>query len=75
MSKRQHGFKQGRSCLLNLINSSEQWTQALDKKIVDVIYFGLRNAFNSGPNLRMFQKLNELGINGKFHNRIESFIT
>ncbi len=32
MSKRQHGFLQGRSCLTNLLNASEQWTRALDKK-------------------------------------------
>ncbi len=46
MSKRQHGFLHGRSCLTNLLNASEQWTRALDKKAgVDVIYFDFKNEF------------------------------
>ncbi len=32
MSKRQHGFLHRRSCLTNLLNVSEQWTQAFNKK-------------------------------------------
>ncbi len=62
MSKRQHGFLHGRSCLAKLFNASGQWTRALYKKAgVDVIYFGFKNAFDCVPHLRMLHKLNELG--------------
>ncbi len=46
--------RHGRSCLTNLLNSSEQWTRALDKKAaVDVIYFDLRKAFDGVPHLKL----------------------
>ncbi len=49
MSKSQHGFLHGRSCLTNLFNASEQWTRALDKRAgVDVIYFDFEKAFDCG---------------------------
>ncbi len=76
MSKRQHGFLYGRSCLTNLFNASEQWTRALDKKAgVEVIYFDFKKAFDCVPHLRMLRKLNELGICDRLHNWIQSFLT
>ncbi len=76
MSKRQHGFLHGRSCLTNLLTASEQWARALDKKAgVVVIYFDFKKAFDCFPNLRMQHKLNELGIFGWLHSWIKSFLT
>ncbi len=76
MSKRQRGFLHGRSCLTNLLNASEQWTLALDKKAgVDVIYVDFRKAFDCVPRLRMLHKLNELGICGRLHSWIQSLLT
>ncbi len=52
MSKRQHGFLHERSCLTNLLNASEQWTRAVDKKAgVVVIYFDFKKAFDCVPHL------------------------
>ncbi len=76
MNKIQHGFLHGRSCLMNLLNASEQWTRALDKKAgVVVIYFDFKKAFDCVPHLRMLHKLNELGICGRFHSWIQGFLT
>ncbi len=76
MSKRLHGFLHGRSCPTNLPNASEQWTRALAKKAgVDVIYFDFKKAFDCVPRLRMLHKLSELGIFGRLHSWIQSFLT
>ncbi len=76
MSKRQHGFLRGRSCLTNLLNASEQWTLALDKKAgVDVIYFDFKKTLDCVPHLRMLHKFNELGICGRRHSWIQRFLT
>ncbi len=75
-SKRQHGFLHGRSCLTNLLNASEQWNRAQDKKAgVDVIYFDFKKTFDCVPHLRMLHKLNELGVCGRLHSWIQSFLT
>ncbi len=76
MRKRQHGFLYGRSCFTNLLNASEQWTRALDKKAgVDVIYFDFKKPFDCVFHLRMLHNLNEVGICGRLHSRIQSFLT
>ncbi len=52
MSKSRNVFLHGRSCPTNLLNASEQWTRALDKKAgVDVIYFDFKKAFDCVPHL------------------------
>jgi len=49
-SHSQHGFTEGRSCLTNLLESLEQWTQALDNGYgVDILYLDYRKAFDSVP--------------------------
>ncbi len=74
MNTRQHGFMHGRACLSNHLNSSEQWTRALDRNSgVDVIYFDLRKTFDYVPHLRLLQKLDQLGIAGRLGCRKAEF--
>ncbi len=40
-----------------------------------MIYFDLRKAFDCVPHLRLLQKLDQLGIAGRLHSWIQSFIT
>ncbi len=62
--------------LTNLLNSSEQWTRALERKSgVDVIYFDLRKAFDCVPHIRLLQKLVQLGIAGRLHSWIRNILT
>ena len=50
ISKEQHGFMPGRSCLTNLLEALESWTRALDEGYgVDIIYLDYRKAFDSVP--------------------------
>ncbi len=75
MSNRQHGFLHGRSCLTNLLNASEQWSRGLDKRAgVDVIYFDFKKPFDCVPQLRILHKWNELGMCGRLHSSIQSFL-
>ncbi len=76
MSTRQHGFCHGRSCLTNFLYNYEHCRRALDRKSgVDVIYFDFRKAFYYVPHLRLLQKLDQLGIAGRLHSWIQSFLT
>jgi len=74
-SHSQHGFTKGRSCLTNLLESLEQWTQALDNGYgVDILYLDYRKAFDNVPHQRLIHKLSTLGCQGKLLLRVESFL-
>ena len=75
ISNYQHGFTDGRSCLTNLLESLESWTQALDEGFgIDVLYLDYRKAFDSVPHERLLEKLKLHGINGKLLKWIQSFL-
>ena len=74
-SHSQHGFTKGRSCLTNLLESLEQWTQALDNGYgVDILYLDYRKAFDSVPHQWLIHKLSTLGCQGKLLLWVESFL-
>ena len=59
----QHGFTRKRSCLTNLLESLEAWTQALDEGYgVDVVFLDYRKAFDSVPHKRLIEKLKTFGL-------------
>ena len=46
----QHGFTKGRSCLTNLLETFESWTEDVDQgHSVGVIYLDFLKAFDKGP--------------------------
>ena len=52
ISHYQHGFMTGRSCLTNLSETLECWTEALNKGVgIDVIYLDCKKAFDSVPHI------------------------
>ena len=76
ITDRQHGFMKQRSCLTNLLECFESWTQALDEGFeVDVIYLNYRKAFDSVPILRLIEKLKVYGLKSKVIQWIKSFLT
>jgi len=76
ISEAQHGFRSGRSCLTNLLESFEQWTRALDEGFgLDVLYLDFRKAFDSVPHRRLIEKLKMYGFSGKLLSWIKSFLT
>ena len=76
LSKEQHGFRSGRSCLTNLLETLENWTKALDEGYgLDVVYLDYRKAFDSVPHRRLIEKLKSFGINGKLLQWLDNFLT
>ena len=73
-SAAQYGFRSKRSCVLQLLEVFDYWTDALDKGIpVDVVYFDFRKAFDSVPHKRMLKKIEAYGITGKL--LVSGFLT
>jgi len=76
LSSRQYGFTKGRSCLTNLLETFESWTQALDDGYgIDVIYLDYRKAFDTVPHHRLLFKLSQVGISGNVLAWIRQFLT
>ena len=66
LSDKQHGFREGRSCLSNLLTTLEDWTKMLnDKDCVDVAYLDFHKAFDLVSHKHLLLKLQKHGINGK----------
>jgi ribonuclease P/MRP protein subunit RPP40 len=73
---RQHGFTRGRSCLTNLLEAFNEWTQALDEGYgLDVVYLDYRKAFDTVPHKRLIDKIRKYGVTGKLLRWIEDFLS
>ena len=49
MTTEQHGFTNERSCLTNLLETLEDWTEALDNGYgLDILYLDYKKAFDNG---------------------------
>ena len=75
LSEEQHGFREGRSCLSNLLTTLEDWTSILDDKdCVDVAYLDFSKAFDLVSHKHLILKLTKHGINGQIGNWIKAFL-
>ena len=75
LSEEQHGFREGRSCLSNLLTTLEDWTTMLDEgDCVDVAYLDFRKAFDLVSHKHLLYKLQKNGINGQIGNWIRAFL-
>ena len=62
-SNSQHGFREGRSCLTNLLETLEQWTKILDEDdCIDVAYLDFRKAFDLVSHKHLLHKMSNYGI-------------
>ena len=58
LSEAQHGFRRGRSCLTNLLESLEAWTEIIDEgNCIDVAYLDFRKAFDLVSHELLLQKM------------------
>ena len=75
LCSQQHGFVRGRSCLSNLLESLESWTQALDAGYgLDIVYLDYRKAFDTVPHLRLLLKLKRYGFPEEIIKWISAFL-
>ena len=75
LSNKQHGFREGRSCLSNLLTTLEDWTSILeDGDCVDVSYLDFQKAFDLVSHNHLLLKLRKHGINDQILNWIKAFL-
>ena len=71
----QHGFRQGRSCLSQLLSHYDSILSKLEEgKEVDVIYLDFSKAFDKVDHEILLSKLKSIGIRGKLLTWIKSFL-
>ena len=76
ISCHQHGFQKKSSCITQLLECLNDWTDSYDKKqSTDVVYLDFSKAFDSVPHKRLIFKLRSIGIRGNVLRWIESFLT
>ncbi|KAK3101483.1 hypothetical protein FSP39_003928 [Pinctada imbricata] len=74
-TEHQHGFRSGHSCVTQLIEVIDNWTEELDKhNSVDTIYLDFQKAFDKVPHRRLLHKLKSYGICGSLYNWLEDFL-
>ncbi|MES9884124.1 MAG: reverse transcriptase family protein, partial [Sedimenticola sp.] len=74
-SDHQHGFRGGHSCVTQLLEVIETWTEILDSgDCIDIIYLDFRKAFDTVPFERLLSKLHAYGIRGSVLLWIRSFL-
>ena len=65
----------GRSCLTNLLETLEKWTEYLDAGHgLDVIYLDYRKVFDTVLHKKLLKKVLKAGISGKVLNWIKAFL-
>ena len=76
ISSKQHGFVSGRSCITQLIDVLDIWTDTLDRGgTIDAIYMDYQKAFDSVPHRRLVSKVKAHGISGNTLNWIQDFLS
>ena len=72
----QHGFRNGRSCVSQLLSNYDKIMDILESGAnVDTIYLDFAKAFDKVDHAIVLKKSSLLGIRGKLLNWIESFLT
>ena len=76
LSDSQHGFRQGKNCITNLLESLESCLNCLENRsTMDVFYLDYSKAFDRVPHVRLLSKLKSYGINDKLLEWIRSFLS
>ena len=76
LSKRQHGFRRGRSCESQLLEFVEEVTHGLDNGIpTDVVIMDFAKAFDRVNHSLLTHKLERYGVSGSTNKWIQSFLS
>ena len=71
----QHGFRERRSCLTNLLEMMEYWTEILNEGDgIDVAYLDFRKAFDLVSHKHLLYKMSRYGITNQTLNWIGAFL-
>ena len=76
LSRNQHGFRTGKSCLTQLLNHFELILSILETgSNADVLYLDFSKAFDKVDHTILLAKLKSIGICGKVHMWLTSFLS
>jgi Reverse transcriptase (RNA-dependent DNA polymerase) len=76
ISDTQHGFRKGRSCLINMLTILDTITNNIDLGIdVDVVFLDFAKAFDKVPHERLLKKMEAQGITGDLLRWIRNWLT
>lgn len=71
----QHGFRQGRSCVTQLLQVMEQYLNYLDNRTpFDILYLDFSKAFDTVPHRRLLLKLQSYGVKNNIFCWIKDFL-
>ena len=74
-SNAQYGFRNKRSCVLELLDVLNDWVKAYAINLqVVTVYLDIKKAFDSIPHKRLLLKLKSYGIEGKILDWIKDFL-
>ena len=74
-SSAQHGFREGRSCLTNLLETLDHWTKIVDEgDCIDIAYLDFRKAFDLVSHKYLLYKMSKYGISGQILEWVKSFL-
>ena len=72
----QHGFVRGRSCITQLLECLDDWTEMLDSGgSIDVIYMDYAKAFDKVAHVRLLKKLEGYGVSEQVTKWIKNFLS
>ena len=72
----QHGFLAGKSTVTQLLETLNEWTNAVDRgSCIDILYIDISKAFDSVSHPKLLQKLFRLGISGKLLQWVKAFLS
>ena len=75
ISREQHGFLAGRSCVTQLTSVLHYIGSQLDAgKQIDIIYLAVSKAFNKVDHIELLERLHQYGITGKLHGWFRSYL-
>ena len=76
LSSHQHGFRTGKSCLTQLLQHFELILDIMESDSnADVLYLDFAKAFDKVDHKILLEKLKSIGISGKIHSWLTSFLT
>ena len=76
ISNEQFGFRNGRSCVLQLIDVMEDWSNYVENdESWDTVYLDFEKAFDSVPHERLLRNVSAYGIRGQLLSWIKNFLT
>ena len=75
ISREQHGFLAGRSCVTQLTSVLHYMGGQLDAvKQIDIIYLDMSKAFDKVDHTKLLGRLHQYGITGKLHDWFRSYL-